>query len=116
MGFGKRLRDWNAASEALERDRDTQDPEGRPLPSATQLLVAALRVAAVLTAVVGIWAGVAIGRSLEGWSRPLGLSAPGWTVVVGAVVSALALCALAAVVTALDANAGKPAEAEGVAA
>jgi hypothetical protein len=66
MGLGKRLRDWNAASGAFERDRETQDPGGRPLPSATQLLVTVLRVGAVVGAVVGIWAGVTIGRSLDG--------------------------------------------------
>jgi hypothetical protein len=109
MGLGKRLSDWNAASDSFERDRETKDPEARPLPSATQLLVTVLRVGAVVAAVVGIWAGVAIGRSLEGWSRPLGLAAPGWAVVVGAVVAALVLCALGAILTGLDANRRRPA-------
>ena len=101
MGLGKRLTDWSAASTAVERERDAQlTHAGRP--SMAQLLVIVLRVVAPIVAVVGTWGGVAIGRSLEGWSRPLGLAVPGWMVILGAVVSALVLVGLAAGLRSLD--------------
>jgi hypothetical protein len=69
----------------------------RPRRSAAVLLATILRVAGVVVSLAGIWAGVAIGRSLEGWSRPLGLAAPGWAVVLGAFTCGLVLPALAVV-------------------
>lgn len=65
----------------------------------TRLLVTVLKVVAPIVAVAGTWGGIVIGRSVEGWSRPLGLAAPGWMVIFGAVVGAMMLFALAAGLT-----------------
>jgi hypothetical protein len=103
MGFGKRLSNWSAASDTFERERDASLLEaGTGWRDAGELFVTILKVVAAVVAVAGTWVGIVIGRSLDGWSRPLGLAAPGWAVVLGAVVSALGLRALAVVLTRLD--------------
>lgn len=108
MGLGKRLSDWSAASTAVERDRDAELAHGaRPPRTVTQWLVTLLTVLAPIVLVVGIWGGVVIGRSLEGWARPLGLAVPGWMVVLAAVVSALVLAGLSAGLRSLERSAGR---------
>jgi hypothetical protein len=105
MRLGKRLTDWNAASDAFERERDARLSDARPPGTPrtpTRVLVLVLRITAAAAAVVGTLCGINIGRSIEGWSRPLGLAAPGWAVILAAAVSALGLIGLAAVLVCVD--------------
>jgi hypothetical protein len=59
---------------------------------------------AVVAAVFRTWCGVAVGRTLEAWSRPFGLAAPGWIIILGAVVSAMRLYPFACGLGCLDRN------------
>jgi hypothetical protein len=104
MGLGRKLKDWNAASEAFERERDSGPAAGSagPRRSGVQRLAVVLKVAAVFVAVVGTLLGIAVGRSVEGWSRALWLAAPGWIVVLGAVAGALVLYGVAVGLACLD--------------
>jgi hypothetical protein len=113
MGFLKRLRDWDA----------TYDDAGLPSASAgrtgsagaaneAQVVAAILKVVALVEAVLGVISGIGLSRATEGSTRTLGLAPGAWVVILGALVSALILYALAAGLSCLDdirRNTGRPA-------
>lgn len=105
MGVGKKLKEWNAASAAFERQRDAGLRDTPLLGSgagAAHLVATAVKVVAVFVAVVGTVCGIALGRALSDWGRPFGLAVPGWIVIVAAIAVATLLYAVAIGLACLD--------------